>query len=257
MAEAATTGFGVALAGLRRAGMSTPWSKTCRREPQSLAAITAAVWADATQSVPSDRREPLAQEGLQRDADAQTGAEARARLQAQARVVTARESWALRELTAAPRHAAPVPGRARRPHRRQQGAGANGRQPFARRGSSTAASTTAATPSPRGRSPAAFSSSTSPGSWARRSLRSTPPTGTCCPTRRSTCAGCSIASTELPRLAQRGEACRETIEHLMCLVALWPSLVSGLVLGPFEPRIRRRQPSRSDPDPDPLLKPGG
>ncbi len=63
------------------------------------------------------------------------------------------------------------------------------------RGLSTAACTTAATPSRPGRSPEASSCSTWRGSWARPLRRSTRPTGTCCPTARSTCAGSSTTTT--------------------------------------------------------------
>jgi integrase len=79
----------------------------------------------------------------------------------------------------------------------------NGRPRFAQWVLSTAASMTLGTPSPPGRSRAECSCSTSPGSWAPQSRRSTRPTATCSPTRRTTCAGCSTRSTAANPLLSR------------------------------------------------------
>ena len=124
---------------------------------------------------------------------------------------------------AASRHAASVPGRDEAATSTARSfATATGRPRCGRQASSTGASTTAATPSPHGRSPAACSSSTSPGSWARAWRRSTPPTGTCCPTRRSTCVGCSTTTTAAQRrltaMASRRRVTTRAIEdrHSEC-----------------------------------------
>lgn len=70
-------------------------------------------------------------------------------------------------------------------------------------GSTTAASTTSGIRSHRSRLRPASRSSTWRGSWARPLPRSTPPTGTCCPTPRTTCAACSTPTTSVPRRKPR------------------------------------------------------